>query len=197
VEGGTRRFESGRAREPHAVALNAASPARPGTSACLSGFLISMTERRVSLLSPCPADERWPHGSIVFAEDRFEDAEDLAVRLRRMIAEHMPETWPAGSPVGLREDVACSYADGRLELTAPYATHTVKGDASLRTLGELVTAGGHDLDGLAARMHWHGWSERQVRRTVDLLFANGLLCETSARRPPSRSAAVPCRPLLL
>jgi len=69
---------------------------------------------------------------------------------------------------------------GRLELTAAHATHTVKGDASLRTLGELVTAGRHDLEGLVARMHWHGWSERQVRRTVDLLLANGLLHEIPA-----------------
>ena len=179
VEGGTRRWASGRAREPHALALDAASPTSPGTSACLSGFLISMTARRVSLLSPCLADARRPHGSIVFAEAGFDGADDLARRLRRMIAEHMPARWPAGAPVGVRADVACAYADGRLELTGAYATHTLTGDASLRTLGELVTAGRHDLDGLAARMYWHGWSERQVRRTVDLLLANGLLDETT------------------
>ena len=44
-----------------------------------------------------------------------------------------------------------------------------------------MTAGRHDLDGLVAQMHWHGWSARQVRQTVDLLLANGLLSEDTLR----------------
>jgi len=173
VEGGARRFAAGRAREPHGVALNAASPARPGASARPSGFLIGMTERRVSLPSPCPADERWPLGSVVFAEARFDGADDLGRGLRRPIAEHMPATWPVGSPVGLRADATCAYANGRLELTAAYATHTVSGDASLRTLGALLSEGGHAADEIAARAHWRGWSERRVQETLDLLLAHG------------------------
>jgi len=52
------------------------------TIACVSGFLFNMPDRRVRLVSPCPASERWPDGYIVHADAHFADAAELRALLR-------------------------------------------------------------------------------------------------------------------
>ena len=187
VKGGVRKWRAGRAREARAASSARGAPPEPGTSACLTGFQIDMVDRCVSLLSPCPADDRWPEGSIVFAADLFDSADDLSRIMRRMIAEHMPVSWPGDRAVALGPDVTAEYegadhasaghAGARLRLAAPHATHTLTGDGGLRTLGRLLQAPVHTPDELAAAMRWHGWSRQRLRQTLDLLLGHGLLDE--------------------
>lgn len=63
----------------------------PGTTSCLTGFKINMVDRTVELLSPCPANERWPLGHIVFEEGTFDTAEDLRTLMLGMISRNMAE----------------------------------------------------------------------------------------------------------
>jgi radical SAM family RiPP maturation amino acid epimerase len=69
----------------------------PGTTSCLTGFKINMVDRRVELLSPCPATEQWPLGHIIFEEGRFDTPEELRTLMEGMISRNMrgeilPET---------------------------------------------------------------------------------------------------------
>ena len=178
VPDGHARFRSGRARERLRDRPGLSTPIE-GTSSCLSGFLVEMIGRTVSLEAPWPADDRRPLGSVVYAKETFRDGRDLARVMRRMIARHMPAGWPAGPPARFRDDVSGHCDEGRLTLTSPHASHTLAGGAALETLGSLLTTPGHCGDDVAAAMHWHGWTAAQTRQMLDRLFDAGLLDETA------------------
>ncbi len=57
----------------------------PLTSACVSGFLINMVERKVKLVSPCNSDDRWTLGYQIFQENSFDSAQDLQKIMVKMI----------------------------------------------------------------------------------------------------------------
>jgi hypothetical protein len=75
--------------------------ALPTTTACVSGFLVNMLERRVQLISPCPSSDRWPFGCIVFEEGRFETAAELERLLDGMVDRHMTTGAPRNRPARL------------------------------------------------------------------------------------------------
>jgi len=74
---------------PPNVQENALDLAGGATIACVSGFLISMIDRSVKLIAPCSANDEWPMGYIVFAEDTFTSGEDFQRILEEMIENDM------------------------------------------------------------------------------------------------------------
>lgn len=63
-----------------------------GTISCVSGFLINMCTRTVTLTTPTWADDEHPEGMIILAKEEFTDAEDLFDKIGRMIKENMKVT---------------------------------------------------------------------------------------------------------
>ena len=55
-------------------AKNLASNTQLGSIACVSGFLINLSQRNIKLISPCVDFERWPQGYAIFAETNFDDS---------------------------------------------------------------------------------------------------------------------------
>lgn len=86
----TFKVNAGRARERRVSARQGPQvQAHDGTIACVVGFLVNMVERRIRLVTPCPASSRWPLGYVVYAERRFAGVEDFAWSLEAMVAEQM------------------------------------------------------------------------------------------------------------
>jgi hypothetical protein len=178
VPNGHARYRSGRARgkRPRRSTL---TPPMPGTSSCLSGFLIEMVDRTVSLEAPWPADDRRPLGSVVYSSRRFSDARDLRRVMRSMIADHMPATWPEDDPARFRDDVTWTWDEGVLSVASAHASHRLRGDRGLQTLARSLDPPGLAPVGLASAQSWHGWSDEQTRETLAGLYDAGLLDETA------------------
>lgn len=62
---------------------------KPGSISCVSGFLFNLPERRVRLITPIPASDRWPLGYCVYADETWDQIDELPKILENMIATKM------------------------------------------------------------------------------------------------------------
>ena len=157
---------------------------RAGTVACVSGFLVQMTERRVQLVSPCRACDRWPKGYIVFGERRFADPEGFRQALRSLRGAAMPgsvralpwvrpgRVWRVfSSDEGLIADSGLV----QVHLRAPGRR------PGLHALADLLQTGSHDADTLGTLLFYTcGQAEETTRADLELLFQRGVLDEEPA-----------------
>jgi hypothetical protein len=67
----------------------------PSTIACLAGFLINMVERRIRLISPCAASDRWPLGFVVYDDRHFQDGDDFRRVCEDLVRDHMVQGTPS------------------------------------------------------------------------------------------------------
>lgn len=154
------------------------------TIACVSGFLLNMVERSVKLISPCPADDRWPLGYVVFDEGGFVDADDLRAVVERMIDAHMPTTVARDRRVRFRRDLVPAGLGDGFQLSGPFGRHTFTGNPFLAELGALVEAGERTAEEIARSfMDRYGVEPCITFDWLNLLLDNGVLDEE-----PSRSA---------
>lgn len=78
------------------------------TIACISGFVINMTEKSIELITPCPASIDWPLGYWSLDKQHFENAQELSVVLNSMIDNHMNSSLPLLNILKLRKDLTWS-----------------------------------------------------------------------------------------
>lgn len=138
------------------------------TIACVSGFLLNMVRRDVRLISPWPADARWPMGYRVYDERRFQTPGELASVVADMIERAMPARLPAEDVVRFRPDLKVRMRRDGMLLETPAATFAFAGGADVRRLGETIS-GGSRTAGEIRRTSPVG------RETLSLLYRNGLL----------------------
>jgi radical SAM family RiPP maturation amino acid epimerase len=125
----------------------------PESTSCVTGFLVNMVKRTVQLVTPCQATERWPTGSYVYDESRFETASDLARILETMIARHMTmgaprdaraRLWPALAYEELPDGFRVASRTEEMEFRSDNS------DPFLRALGAELRVGDKTPDALAA-----------------------------------------------
>jgi radical SAM family RiPP maturation amino acid epimerase len=147
------------------------------TSSCVSGFRFNMVERTVQLISPCPANERWPLGHLIFAEEQFDNARDLRALLDRMIVDFMPTEIHPGDRLCFRQDLAYHGVDDGFHLTNCYLTLKFGGDPFIRQVGDLINDGNHTASEVVAVLDLCGVPVAATRRCLDRLFRDGVLDE--------------------
>ena len=148
------------------------------TCACVTGFLVNMVERTVSLISPHPATPDAPHGYLEFGQRNFTDIGEFE-RVINELADAVGD--PSLDPddvVGLPHGVRVSYeaphvliVHGQsctLRLQHPAITESlVRSLERPTTCLEFVSAS-HDTQGIAAvfdllnQLHGHGVISRQT-----------------------------------
>lgn len=173
---------SGRARDRLARSVGENDPAmslaavKDQTISCVSGFLLNLVDRRVQLISPCNADDRWPLGYFVYADRRFRDAGELGDILDEAIRDHMPVAVPLGRDVRFRPELTFRAAEYGFTLAGPHGTFDYHGNLFLRDLGLLIAAGDRRPDELVAEFAPFG-IEEAVKNWIDELFRAGVLDE--------------------
>ena len=184
---GVVKFEAGRVRDRLKLEKVPTNRLTSGTSACVSGFLINMIERRVKLISPCPASDDWPHGYMIFSEDVFTDGLHLRQVFEHMIADHMSPTLNADDQLRFRSDLTYTSLPERhgVRLTSAYQSHTFKGDAALAQLCEMIGGGDKKANELRFLLEICGIPEVQTSLLLQRLFEQGLLANSSVN--PSKS----------
>ena len=151
------------------------------TIACVSGFLLNMTDRSVRLVTPCDASDRWPLGYWVLGEGTFDTAAELGELLEDLIATRMRTRLRLTDPVRLRRDLHVTVTDGRLTATARGQRLTVADQPDPDDLADLLTRGTDTAEEFA--LHRERRSSVPLPHTLAWLgglFDNGLLDEEPA-----------------
>jgi len=150
----------------------------PGTIACVSGFLLNMVDRRVRLITPCPASDRWPDGYWVLEDARFADADDLARRIEGMMDRHMPVSVRPSDPARFRSDLRFRPVEAGFEVAGFGAGSRIAGPPKIRELGAAIAAGDRTVGEIVAEFQErHGRTPESTHRLLNQIFEGGFLDE--------------------
>lgn len=148
------------------------------TIACVSGFYMNMVDRRVQLITPCNASERWPLGYWVLNEGQFEDARSLRALLLRLGRESLRSTLRAGDVLRFRQDLKVESRGAGFFLATRYRTDRVQFPPAMQGLHSRLIEGNSTVGELALAC------EQPLEETFHLfnerLFQPGLLEEDPA-----------------
>ena len=145
-----------------------------GTIACVSGFLVSMIDRRIQLVSPTRACENWPDGYRIYDEARFNSAEDFGGVLDRMIARHMAPSLVPHDKLAFRPDLIHeSQSDGFI-IRNQSSNTTIQGAPWVRMLGESVQGAGRTVADTIAEACLKGADIFAVTDCLDKMYQSGL-----------------------
>jgi radical SAM family RiPP maturation amino acid epimerase len=188
-EGHQHKARSGRAMVERASRNGASFPgeqAVAGTIACVSGFLISMVERSVKLISPCQADERWPLGYIVFGEGRFKDAASFRVLVNRLADEHMDMNLRGDEPLAFQSFLKCEEISDGLRLVGPHTRIEFTDNPVFSEIGRTIRQAGRTADEVVEAVEREtGAQAAEVSYALNLLLKHGLLDTLGSGIAPS------------
>jgi radical SAM family RiPP maturation amino acid epimerase len=157
----------------------------PGTTACVSGFLVHMVPKVAELISPCAADARWPCGYIVFDRRPFTSARDFGLALKEMIRDNMPVKVEPEHRVALTSRVNFTPTENGFVLSTVFGkiSYGLKAqDSFLPHLGGLLRQGGLRAGEIAIECFYaFGVKEQVTLGFINDVFQRGLL-RTSAER---------------
>lgn len=148
---------------------------------CLTGFLINMVDQTVQLVTPCTADDRWPDGSHILAEERFTDAASLEAAIERIIETHMSSIVRPGDRVLLPEWMTVHDTDTGIVVEGRFSQQIRFDNSSHADLwhavGRAARKGGKGSE-IVAALSDEGSDARVVQAMLDALLQAGVLDET-------------------
>ncbi|MEH2072560.1 MAG: radical SAM family RiPP maturation amino acid epimerase [Nostoc sp.] len=146
-----------------------------GTIACVTGFLVSMVERSVKLISPCNANDRWPLGYIVYDQGTFSNVDDFKTLIERMITVNMPSTARASDLISFRPDLKYEILLDGFQLSNRLKTFKFCHDSYLRELGDAIYEGGKTTQDIVSMFNSRGVSPAHTSHYLNLMFDKGVL----------------------
>jgi len=169
--------------------------AAPGTIACVSGFLLNMVTRSLRLITPCPADARWPDGYRVLDSGRFENGRDLEQEMERMMSHHMRLEPERNHPQRFRKGLGFSVIEEGFVLsgkgTRSEFNAAPKAAEALRFLGGSLCAGSLSLNELTVEIEARfGLSSEWTKRQLQSCFDGGFLDDEPVGDEDSLSAEI-------
>jgi radical SAM family RiPP maturation amino acid epimerase len=148
---------------------------------CVTGFLVNMVERKVELISPCTASDRWPLGYIVYGSGTFGDAAELDALLGRLMTAHMRQSLDPARPVRFHDWLTFEPAPAGFTLHGRFRqTVDVHGDDGeyIRAIGHCVSEGRWLPDRIAGAMESaFGRPPQETLHRLDALLATGAIEE--------------------
>ncbi|WP_200285758.1 radical SAM family RiPP maturation amino acid epimerase [Rhabdochromatium marinum] len=154
------------------------------TTACVSGFLLNMVDRRVQLITPCAASDDWPLGFRILQEATFDSAPQLADVIDSMIDRQMPATLELRDPVRLRPNQRIKLAEnGDLHLVSQLS-FPISGQPQPQRLMALLTDGAQTVAELVeTRLEEAGVEPERTLLLLHELFEKGILLEPPRHDP--------------
>ena len=103
-------------------AKDLATKTQLGSIACVSGFLINLTQKSIKLISPCIDFEKWPQGYAVYAETNFQNSsKQIEEFFEHCESKIFNESLDAEKILSVRGEIDISQSKGQLNLTTQYA----------------------------------------------------------------------------
>jgi radical SAM family RiPP maturation amino acid epimerase len=182
---GNRLHLAGRARE-NSAKYRKFRPDEPllATPTCVSGFSFNLVDRTIQLISPCVPDDRWPQGTRVYDEARFEDAADVRRVLEEMIARNMPAEVAGTEPLRFQRHLAYERTAVGFNVKSGYQRQRFEETPEtpfLGRLGALVHSGRCTLEQIVETLAAEAAAPAEsVRLAVNRLFRAGVLDDEPA-----------------
>ena len=111
------------------------------TIACVTGYIINMTDGMVKLVSPCPPSETNPLGYIVFDECKFKSAPQLDLFFKNTMAMMHPKKIGPTHVITLMEGISIKSIKNGFELHSEYKTYKFYGKPHLESFGYCLNDG--------------------------------------------------------
>ncbi len=143
--------------------------------ACVSGYLVSMMDRTIKLVSPCQATDQWPMGFRIHDEGTFSDAKDFGDFITGSISRHMPSSLPVDKPVAFRKGLAYEQTENGFILSSEASAHSFTGDRFVAHLGDMVAEGIHNPAQIVGSLVDSGADIFGIRGTLSDLYDKGFL----------------------
>ena len=145
--------------------------------ACVSGYLVSMMDRTIKLVSPCQATDQWPEGFRIHDQGAFSDAREFGDFIKSSISKHMPASLPLDKPVAFRKGLFYEHLeDGSgFALSTSCSAHKFTGDEFNVQLGDMVAEGIHNPVEIISVLVDSGADIFGTRGTLNDLFDKGFL----------------------
>lgn len=145
--------------------------------ACVSGYLVSMMDRTIKLVSPCQATDQWPEGFRIHDQGTFSDAKEFGDFIKDSISKHMPASLPLDKPVSFRKDLFHEHLDngGGFALSTDCSAHSFTGDEFVIRLGDMVAEGTHNPVEIIGALVDSGADIFGIRGTLNDLYDKGFL----------------------
>lgn len=177
-EAGIEKASAGRMRDYNqrqaAKKNQAVNESLPGTNACVTGFLLNMVDRTVKLISPCPADDQWPHGYRVYDATTFTTVDELAAFLDKAIATYMPLSVRPSDRIRFRNDLKYEeFADG-FHVSTRFLTLKFRNDPYLRQLGQIILPGDKTVSQITSLLNICGTPTPTTIKALNLMFEQGI-----------------------
>ena len=180
-----RKAYSGRTRMPSLKKSYrdlAQSEHSPSTIACITGFIISMPRRSVSLITPCPSNSDWPLGHWVLAKGTFQSADDLHALLTNMMDENFSSGLRIDDRLSFRDDLGWEIdSDDAYCINSPHMKLEFKTRPYIRDLLNLIGKGKYRVHEIAKMLERRkGADLHDVFLTLNELHQKGLFNEDPA-----------------
>ena len=145
--------------------------------ACVSGYLVSMMDRTIKLVSPCQATDQWPEGFRIHEQGTFRDAQEFGDFIKGSISRHMPASLPLDRPVSFLKGMFYEHLEnnGGFGLSTDCSAHSFCGDEFTIQLGDMVAEGAHNPVEIISVLVDSGADIFGIRGTLNDLFDKGFL----------------------
>ena len=147
----------------------------PSSIACVSGYLVSMMDRTVKLVTPCHATEKWPMGFRVHDQGSFDDANGFGDFIQASISRHMPIDMPMAQPVSFREGLFYERIEDGFRVSSDCSAHSLRGDLFVSELGDLVAEGIHTPTQIIGILIDKGADIFGIRANLNDIYEKGFL----------------------
>jgi radical SAM family RiPP maturation amino acid epimerase len=183
---------AGRARESGRDAA-AAGLGEASTIACVSGFLVSLPDRTIRLISPCSATDRWPLGYRIHAQARFDSAASFRAEIERMVEANMAIGPLASQELTIRGDLAVQVEGERVTLSNQHMRYELRGGSCLPALIQILRRGpilpGRLIEELAQAGHDVFTSSAVLEDLFNQVFLEPVIADPFSASPPVRRVA--------
>jgi radical SAM family RiPP maturation amino acid epimerase len=170
-----RKQQAGRVRDRE-MSADKSIDAGGETIACVSGFLVNCPQRRVRLISPCPATSRWPLGYRIHSEKTFTSPEEFNSSVEEMIAHDMRCEVPAGQLIRFVENCRIRVSALGFTVTTLGGDVELSGNPFIRELGGFVERGIFRAHEIASYFRdTYGIDDTTVYAWLNRLLESGLV----------------------
>jgi len=147
------------------------------TCECTCGYLVNMVTGRIQLITPATPSSSAPLGYATHAEGTFRSAEEFRAFVEGTVAAHMRERLEPRATVRLWDGVRYERLPEGFSLTSRFRRQTVRGDAHVARMGDLIAEGTHTTADITGALIEEGMPPLDAARWLDRVFQAGAIAE--------------------
>ncbi|MBF4692603.1 radical SAM family RiPP maturation amino acid epimerase [Fusibacter ferrireducens] len=160
------------------------------TIACVTGYLVNMSDKTIKLVSPCPPSDEYPLGYYTFAEGEFSNAVELNDFMESTMEQLMRLQVKSDELLRFRQDLNFTALHDGFHLQTPYRSHKMVGAPHLVKLGQLIFEGNSTASEVIDRLMIENLDVLAIISSIQKLYDQGLLEDPTLKRSTLKSEVI-------